>query len=275
MMLNNPLKALKNPWERIMLKMQMVQRFYEHINVKKFDIINAHDVLSAGLKGEKMILTLHGYYTELFDYNDIIITVDTRLKNYVIDNFNYPEEKVVVIHNAVDTEMFFPVTKREQIDLKRKLKFSDKWVILIPRRFVPKNGVLYAAEALKLIKRRDIIFVFAGQGILERDLRNILEGDDRAIITRIPHEIISDYYKASDIILIPSVTSNDVEEATSLAMLEGMACGKIVIATNVGGMREVIKDNINGFIIPQKSPEAIAEKIEYAIKHYEDLESIY
>lgn len=53
----------------------------------------------------------------------------------------------------------------------------------------------------------------------------------------------------------------DVEEATSLSMLEGMACGKVVICSNIGGMKEVVKNGQTGILVPQKSPEDIAKAI--------------
>jgi glycosyltransferase involved in cell wall biosynthesis len=57
-------------------------------------------------------------------------------------------------------------------------------------------------------------------------------------------------------------------------MLEGMACGKIVICSNVGGMKEVIKDGKNGFLIEQKSEESIIEKLVYVKDNYDKLEEI-
>jgi glycosyltransferase involved in cell wall biosynthesis len=77
------------------------------------------------------------------------------------------------------------------------------------------------------------------------------------------------------VILVPSITSKEgVEEATSLSMLEGMACGKVVICTPVGGMKEVVKHMENGILIEQKNPDAIVDAIVFAKEHYGDLEKI-
>ncbi|HEY8543272.1 MAG TPA: glycosyltransferase family 4 protein, partial [Pseudothermotoga sp.] len=77
------------------------------------------------------------------------------------------------------------------------------------------------------------------------------------------------------VVLVPSITSKEgVEEATSLSMLEGMACGKVVICTNVGGMKEVIEHMENGILIEQKNPDAIVEAVEFVRKHYDNLEKL-
>ncbi|HLC16849.1 MAG TPA: glycosyltransferase [Thermodesulfovibrionia bacterium] len=76
------------------------------------------------------------------------------------------------------------------------------------------------------------------------------------------HERIDMYYKMADIVLLPSTRSDNIEEATSLAMLEGMICKKVVIATAIGGLKEIIKDNKNGLLIEDKNSQQIAEAIE-------------
>jgi glycosyltransferase involved in cell wall biosynthesis len=66
----------------------------------------------------------------------------------------------------------------------------------------------------------------------------------------------------ADIILIPSITSHGVQEATSLAMLEGMACGKVVICSNIGGLREIIRNMETGILVNEKNPKEIAKIVE-------------
>ncbi|QTA38563.1 glycosyltransferase family 4 protein [Thermosipho ferrireducens] len=298
--------AVYSKRERIISSIEIIRDFYKKQDYSNFDIVNPHDTLSASaINHRKIVLTIHGYFPrELLDYSNFsentkekifnfavkyekigvekakhIIAVDTRIKNYLVKELGVDKKKITVIYNAVDIDNFSPVNESEKKRLRRYLGLeTDKYIVLIPRRFVPKNGVQYAAEAVKIINAslvgKQLFFIFSGRGLLENELRSRLSKFSNVIITRLSHNEIVKYYKASDIVLIPSITSNDVEEATSLSMLEGMSTGKIVICTNIGGMKEVIKDGINGFLIPQKSPEAIAEKIEYVINHYHELEEI-
>ena len=124
----------------------------KHIPMSDFDIIHAHDVLSMlaiAKMHQKKVLTLHGYFAreniefirneseqskiyplllkkekEGMENADHVITVDKRLKDYVVSEFGYPEKKVTIMHNAVDTDNFRPVTKKEQ--WKQRLKKSIK-----------------------------------------------------------------------------------------------------------------------------------------------------
>ncbi len=265
--------------------------FFKRLALREFDVVHCHDVLSASsVKAKRIVLTLHGYFAkEVLNYNSFpdilrervynyclkiekkgidkashIICVDSRIKEYVVESFGYPADNVSVIYNAVDTERFHPVSDEEKISLRKHLSLPvNKLIVLVPRRYVDKNGVVYAAKAFSKMVDEDFYFVFAGEGPLKATLEEILRGKENAIVMNgIDNEIIDKYYQASDVVLVPSITSNEgVEEATSLSMLEGMACGKVVVCTNVGGMKEVIKDGENGFLIEQKNEDVIIEKL--------------
>ncbi len=282
------------------------ERFFRKMDFSEYDLVHAHDVVSAvGVSSGKMVLTLHGYFAkEVLNYNssfkkeklkekiyshcyeiektavekaDYIIAVDSRIKDYVVSEFGYPSEKITVIYNAVDTERFSPVSEEEKALIRKELGLPlDKLIVLVPRRYVDKNGVQYAARAFARMKDSDFYFIFAGEGPLKDFLEETLKGKDNAkVMGGIPNTEVHRYYQASDVILVPSITSKEgVEEATSLTMLEGMACGKIVVCSNIGGMKEVVKDGKNGFLIEQKSEESIIEKLFYIKDNYDKLEEI-
>src|SRR3989454_8800535 len=66
-------------------------------------------------------------------------------------------------------------------------------------------------------------------------------------------------YQQVDVVLIPSVTTSGTQENTSIAALEAMASGKPVIATDIGGLPEVIRDGQDGILIPERDPDAVAQ----------------
>jgi glycosyltransferase involved in cell wall biosynthesis len=280
-------------------------RYFSSLKLNDFDIVHCHDVVSLyPISHSLTILTLHGYLAresinyspetvsgkdkqKVFDFcmqiekqaiqkAKHIITVDSRLKNYVIQEFGYPEDRITVIYNAVDTDLFSPVTDDVKFSLRNEFGFPrDALIVLVPRRYVKKNGVDYAAYAFSKIKSDDYFFVFAGRGPLKSKIQEILKDNKNALILdAVPNYEVHKYYKAADVILIPSVTSDDVEEATSLSMLEGMACGKVVICTNIGGMKEVVKHMENGLLIEQKNPDAIIEALQYVKNNYDALSDL-
>lgn len=65
----------------------------------------------------------------------------------------------------------------------------------------------------------------------------------------------------SDLVIIPSINYKGLKEATSISALEAMACCVPVIASNIGGLKEIIEDGENGYLIPEKDPEKIADKV--------------
>ncbi len=264
----------------------------KRIPAKEFDVIHAHDILSllaVSHMPQKKTLTLHGYFAReniefvrkekdrkaiyplLLDYEkaavkyaDHIITVDQRLKDYVESQFTFPADQVTVMYNAVDTDRFSPVAHEEQERLKRSLGFSkEHFIVLVPRRLVEKNGVIHAVQAMKSIKSKNIRMIVAGDGPERKAIANRARQDGRIQLAgTIPHDRIDPYYKMTDIVLIPSITSHGIQEATSLSMLEGMACGKVAVCSSIGGMKEVIQHMKNGILVAEKEPAMIAQAIE-------------
>jgi glycosyltransferase involved in cell wall biosynthesis len=273
----------------------IINYLMKHVPKNDFDIAHAHDVLSMlaiAKTPQKKVLTLHGYFAreniefirnesersevypllfkieeEGMKNTDHVITVDQRLKDYVISEFNYPEEKVTVMHNAVDTDSFRPISKEEQMKLKQEAGFSQKdFIVLVPRRLVEKNGVIYAVRAMKHLEGRDVKMIIAGDGPEKTKISKEANGDHRIrFVGTIPHDKIALYYMMADALLIPSVTTHGIQEASSLAMLEGMACGKTVICSSIGGMREIIQHMKNGVLTKEKEPTEIAKAIETVI----------
>jgi len=304
---SSPLKTLDSSFRVFKYKtvIQYYWRFFENLDVRDFDVVHAYDVVASGaVVANKLVLTIHGYLArEALNYSDIkderakrkiyeylmkiekrgiakaehIITVDTRIKNYLVNELGYPAEKVTVIYNAVDTDRFVPVTEEEKQNIRKALGLpTEKLIVFVPRRYVDKNGVHYAARAFRKMNDADFFFIFAGDGPLRGLVEEILKGKENAMVLGpIANEDVHRYYQASDVILVPSITTEEgVEEATSLTMLEGMACGKIVVCTRVGGMKEVIKDGENGFLIDQKSEDAIIEKLLFIKKNMNGMEEL-
>ncbi|HEY8414334.1 MAG TPA: glycosyltransferase, partial [Thermaerobacter sp.] len=76
-----------------------------------------------------------------------------------------------------------------------------------------------------------------------------------------PHEEMAIYLSAADAVVIPSVHAAGVEEATSISALEAMAFGVPVVASAVGGLKEIIRDGETGLLVPEKSPDALARAV--------------
>jgi glycosyltransferase involved in cell wall biosynthesis len=241
------------------------------------------------------LLTLHGYFPlefidntyipffmrkriidELFNIErravkqaKYIIAVDNRIAEYLIKSLDYPAKQITVLHNAVDTLRFSPPSQDELKVLRKKLGIGGEFVVLIPRRLVPKNGVDYAVRAAERLYKihgiKDIKILIAGGGIQEKELRFEIKKlgltKNCILLGEVSHNIIHEFFKVADVVLIPSVTSIGIQEGSSLAALEGMSCAKPVVASDIGGLSEIIENNKTGLLVKERNVQQIADAL--------------
>jgi glycosyltransferase involved in cell wall biosynthesis len=139
---------------------------------------------------------------------------------------------------------------REQRDNNQPLR------IIFARRLVPEKGTRLIADVFKqlLTLRPDIEITLAGEGPDEGFLRDTFSGDRRVTLTSYKTEDALNVHQAHDIAVIPSLCG----EATCLSVLEAMAAGCAVVATNMGGMITEIIDGFNG-ILCEPTNDALLE----------------
>lgn len=210
---------------------------------------------------------------------DKFIAVDTRIANYLK---TLGHNAIKIQFNAIDEQAFQPISDADKLPIRRKYSIGkDRIVILIPRRLVPKNGPYVALDAAKLAKDKsmdNLLFVFAGNGPefenMQIFIRENAIHDLVLMLGNIPHAEMKNVVSMSDIVMVPSVSSYGVEEATSLAALEGMACKKIVLVSNVGGLPEIVKNGDTGFVFEEKQAEAIIQLITYTLKNPTPIETM-
>jgi glycosyltransferase involved in cell wall biosynthesis len=197
---------------------------------------------------------------------DKIITVSQATKKYVLSLGAEPE-KVEVLHNGVDLDRFKLIKgKREEIRLKHDISPKSK-VVLTVRRLVYKNGVDTLIEAAALAAKKDpnIVFLVVGKGPDKESVQQRIAqlGIERNLLLAgfVSDDDLSAYYNAADMFVLPSKSG----EGLPLVALEAMACGLPVIATDVGGIREILVDEFSR-VIPPNNPYAMAE----AVLHFAD-----
>lgn len=245
----------------------------------------------------RITLTLHGYYAwEMINYGyygehnkpkieeiglelerqaltqvDTVISVDSRIREYLLAEHNF-SGPIDVIFNAINIDPYRQKSDQEVLQLKQRHANQGEKIFLVARRLVLKNGVHVAISALArlLVKQKNIRLVIVGDGPEEANLRaqvkNLSIENYVDFIGSIDHDKVHLYYKAADIILMPSIPSDGIEEATSLSMLEGMAAGKIVVCSAIGGMKEIIKDRENGYLVNTNDPENLSAILEELLK---------
>ncbi len=174
-------------------------------------------------------------------------SVANELRDYYFEN-----RKIEVVWNGVDEKKFSPINNQEK---------KPSYILF--------TGVLRARKGLfDLINCATIVnkklpntkFVICGAGPLLQKLQDQVRRlglREQIIFTgRVSREKLVQLYQNATIQVVPSIY-----EGLPTVVLEGMACGLPVIVTDIGGSRDLISSGKNGFIVPVRSPEEMAEKI--------------
>lgn len=177
-----------------------------------------------------------------------------------------PAERVTVIPNAVDIDSFDPGGAPEAA-LKALLRLSDCTVIGFIGSFYAYEGLDLLLDALPEILSRlpNVRLLLIGGGPQEAALKaqaKRLGLAEKVVFTgRVPHEEVQRYYDLIDVLAYPRHSMRLTELVTPLKPLEGMAQGRLLVASDVGGHRELIRDGETGTLFRAGSATALAEAI--------------
>lgn len=241
--------------------------------------------LSEWLEQRKIVVCLRGFdvmgYVSnpyhineyLFKKIDLFLPVcDYFRKRFIA--LGCPSEKAIVHHSAINCSQFF-------FKVRKKPKKGSINIVCVGR-LVRKKGIPYAIKAIAQIvkKYKNVRLRIIGDGP-ERDNLELLIQKLKLTKKQVKlcgwknHEDVVTILNKSHIFLLPSITpSNGNEEGIANALKEAMAMGLISIATWHAGTPELIDHEVSGFLVPEKNSAAIADVIEYVIKHPERWDSI-
>ena len=150
---------------------------------------------------------------------------------------------------------------------RRRFVADGSKIILFVGRLVERKGVEYLIKAIPKIKTSQVHVIIAGGGWLMNDLKELvssLELDNKVTFFGPPtNEELGYLHDISDVFVIPSIVDSMGEtEGLGLVIPEAMESGLPVIATSVGGIIDVVKNDENGILINQKDSNAIAEAVD-------------
>ncbi len=192
---------------------------------------------------------------------DNLIAVSDWVKGFVM-GVSSPKN-LEVIPNGVDIERFSPLARSQ--DEKRfwedKLGESGRPVVLFCGRLMALKGLKTLIESMKdVLAEEDAYFVFAGPGDKEPWEKMIgslgINNKNYLFLGQVGHDRIPSLYRKADIFVLPSFT-----ESCPLTVIEAMATGLPVVASEVGGMSELISDGKDGLLVRPGDPAQLAERI--------------
>lgn len=177
-----------------------------------------------------------------------------------------PDKRVTVIPNAVDIESF-DIDGTPDETLKAKLGLSACTVVGFIGSFYAYEGLDLLLDAFPLILFRlpDVRLLLVGGGQQEAALKaqaKRLGIEDKVVFTgRVPHQEVQRYYDLIDVLAYPRHSMRLTELVTPLKPLEAMAQGRLLVASDVGGHRELIRDGETGILFHAGSATSLAEAI--------------
>jgi len=175
-----------------------------------------------------------------------------------------PADKITVIPNAVNLENFQPGGEADSA-LLQELGLEGKTILGFIGSFYAYEGLDLLIEALPLLhkQRDDIRLLLVGGGPEDQRLKALVHdmglGEQVIFTGRVPHNNVQRYYDLVDIFVYPRHSMRLTELVTPLKPLEAMAQGRLVLASDVGGHKELIEHGQNGDLFAADDPEALAQ----------------
>ncbi|MCK4823708.1 glycosyltransferase family 4 protein, partial [bacterium] len=197
-------------------------------------------------------------------YSKAILAVSEDLKEKAVNIFQRPD--IVVMPHGLENE------KGIEIDLNNIRQesgfLSQNRIILYVGQLNERKGLPYLIKAMKIVhqKIKNARLVIIGQGSEEKPLRELVgQKRLREVVQFLgvrEHRAVLAYMSLADIFVLPSL-----EEPFGIVLVEAMSQGLPIVATRVQGIPSIVKNGINGFLVPSGNGRLLAEKIIFLIEH--------
>jgi glycosyltransferase involved in cell wall biosynthesis len=260
----------------------------------RFDVLHVHDWLTApaGITfkhstSKPMVLTMHStehgrsgiHNPDSSTIDGIewwatyeaskVITTSGPMKHEVCGHFKLPWEKVEIIPNAVDPSKYHGSIDREAVRNRYGVQPHEK-LILSVGRLVPQKGIEYLIQAVPNVAWRhpEAKFVIVGEGWYRDHLQYLAGTTGQAwrinFTGFIPDQELIALTMSADVLVISSIY-----EPFGIVALEGMAAGVPVVASQVGGLTEIIEHDKTGVLVYPRNPDSIAWGIDHVLSNPE------
>ncbi len=199
------------------------------------------------------------YLWERFGYRnaDYLVCVSDSTRRIIRRHYGVNLKPCKTIPDGVDESRFYPMNLNR---IPSSLLFLG--------RLEKRKGIDFLIRAIPMVKDRlnDIQLFIGGGGVLLSFLEDFIKQnnleDNVRLLGTVDDSSLNEWYNRVSAVIVPSVF-----EGFGLTVIEAMACGTPVIATDVDALRDVIEDGVNGFLVPYNDVEALSEKILYLLKN--------
>lgn len=187
-----------------------------------------------------------------------VVTLTNAFADVVVDRYGVDRQRIEVIPPAVDLHRFTPGDK--QAARRRVGVAPDVWLAVSARRLVPRMGLDVLVRAWPEVGAQSRL-VIIGSGPLERELRRLADdtgaGARIHLAGRVDDDELVDWYRAADVVVLPSVAL----EGFGLAAIEALACGAPVVVSDTGGLPEAVAGLEGDAVVRSGDQHALASRL--------------
>jgi sugar transferase (PEP-CTERM/EpsH1 system associated) len=252
-------------------------RVYRLLKDRGIHIMHSHEFATnvyasvlSGVTGIPVITTAHGknYYGDRWRRRlayrfvarqAVMVAVSDDLKQFLARRVGIPPGNIRVVHNGIDFSRF--AVQEGNHAVREELGISaDQRVIGTVGNLFAVKGQTYLLRACQAVASAfpNFVLLVAGEGEQLGPLEK--EASDLGIAGKVKflgfRDDVPSLLHAMEVFILPSLS-----EGLPLSILEALALQKPVVATNVGGIPEIVEDGVTGYLVPPRNPEALADRI--------------
>lgn len=273
-----PSKMANKPWLQLLAIPYIISGFFKCIKIcRKFkpDIIHAHwpfphaYIALGAAKLFKMPLVLNFHGAELLlirkkKWVKPLLKFAIGQAQAVFANSSFTAGKIKALRN-VDVEWSpYGTTLETGMGNAEPHPVQGKFKILFVGRHIERKGIRYLIEAAKYLPRDQFEIRIVGVGDLTEQLKELaahVSGNSAEIIFtgKLSPEALANEYKSANVFTLPAIVDSKGDtEGLGVVLIEAMELGLPIVASNVGGIPDVVIDGETGILVPEKDPEALA-----------------
>ncbi|HYA78654.1 MAG TPA: glycosyltransferase family 4 protein, partial [Verrucomicrobiae bacterium] len=190
----------------------------------------------------------------------LIVTISQYSLEKIKQFYHVDAAKIRIVPNGVNPEQFKP--SEDQAAVKRQLGLRNEPCILFVGSLIPRKGLPFLVEAAKKVVKEyaETKFIIVGEGPLRNQLQRKLEATNLSgnftFIGNVKGDKLPAIYNCADVFTLPSI-----QEGQGIVLLEAQASAKPVVAFDIGGVNEAVRNGETGLLVKRDSPEKLADGI--------------
>lgn len=229
---------------------------------------------AVGVGNERSLLhqALGGIAGFLYDRADRVVVVTPAFKDRLIERWNVPSEKIEVVENGVETDLFVPSSNNARADLRKELDVESCFLVCYVGTMGMAHGLETLLDAAATLQCRNpcVQFLLIGEGAEKQRIQSLAQSRNLSnvrFLDQQPREKIPALISAADACLVLLKKADIFKTVIPTKMLECMACARPLILAVEGQAQRIIEDAGAGLVIEPENADALVSAIDQLAAH--------